>query len=95
MQKRKTSTSNICYIGEIRRVVLVPEASFFFLSAASTIESWLSFPIKYALIPNLLIFFTFYFDIQDGFWYEASAYDAYRSKNKVGVPSGVFSILAL
>ena len=57
MQKRKTSTSNICYIGEIRRVVLVPEASFFFLSAASTIESWLSFPIKHALIPNLLIFF--------------------------------------
>jgi len=47
------------------------------------------------LIPNLLIFFTFYFDIQDGFWYEASAYDAYRSENKVGVPSGVFSILAL
>jgi len=34
----------------------VPEASFFFLSAASTIESWLSFPIKHALIPNLLIF---------------------------------------
>jgi len=85
MQKIKTSTSNICYIGEIRRVVLVPEASFFFLSAASTIESWLSFPIKYALIPNLLIFFTFYFDIQDGFWYEVSAYDAYRSEeNKVG-----------
>ena len=85
MQKRKTSTSNICYIGEIRRVVLVPEASFFFHSAASTIESWLSFPIKYALIPNLLIFFTFYFDIQDGFWYEVSAYDAYRSEeNKVG-----------
>jgi len=85
MQKRKTSTSNICYIGEIRRVVLVPEASFFFLSAASTIESWLSFPIKFALIPNLLIFFfTFYFDIQDGFWYEVSAYDAYQSEeNKV------------
>jgi len=38
MQKRKTSTSNICYIGEIRRVVLVLEALFFFLSAASTIE---------------------------------------------------------
>ena len=75
MQERKTLTSNMLdWINW--KIILVTEALAWFppLFAASTIEhdigcaityrhSAQSFPIKYALIPNhLIFFFTFYVD---------------------------------